>query len=183
MSIHNPATVYEAINGTSGQHGFDVTPMVVVNPEESGITGWGDPNAGLVDPSVDDHGVTEGDDYDTQNRGDLGLMYQQFQTGHTQNRVTEESAEYGYGVGPERKLSHYPYADQPNPFRNHDAYGRWSLDDESRYRPEVVAYWAEAMGYEMSQAIVKQRSPVTPVVNQPPSQPYTDYVSPGGYYG
>lgn len=157
-------------------------PAVVVNPEESGVTGWGDANASLIDPYATDHGVDNGD---SNIDSDIPVTFQLFQTGHTQNQVTEDSAEYGQGVGPERKVSHYPYADQPNPYRNHDAYGRMALTDADMYRPEVVAYWAQALGYEMAQAQVKQRSPVTPIVDQAPSQPYTDALiaGPGGFYG
>lgn len=174
-------TPLDSLNASSMD--FYLGPAIVVNSEESGVTGWGDANGSLIDEGVTDHGETQGDDYDTFTRGDQPVTLQLFQTGHTQNLVTEPSAEYGYGVGPERRLSHYPYADQPNPFRNHDAYGRWALEDGERYRPEVVAYWSQALGYELSQATVKQRSPVNPIVDQPPSQPFTDSLTPGGYYG
>lgn len=150
------ASVLSRISGQVDPHNPETGPSVVVNPREFGITGWGDPNR------------------------------QQFQSGHSQNVVTNESAEQGWGVGPERAWPHYPTPDNPNPYRNLNVYQRSGTDTYSTliYRPEVVAYWAQALGLSLSQAPVKQRSPVNPVVNQEPSVPFVTTIapiSPGGY--
>lgn len=164
----------EISTGRGGPDVYYEGPDIVVNSRPIGPVGWGDQNGSLIDLGSE----TDNNDYDDF----VQLVPQQlFQTGHTQNRVTEDSAEYGMGVGPERKRCHYPYVDQPNPYRRHDAYGRWALGDDSRYRQEVVAYWAQAQDYEMLMASSKQRSPVNPIVDQFPSQPFVESLTPGGY--
>lgn len=137
-------------------HDPEIGPMIIVNPREFGITGWGDWNS------------------------------QQFQSGHTNNVVTNESAEQGWGIGPERQWGHYPTPDQPNPYRNLNAWQRSGTDtyNANIYRPEVTAYWAQALGYQLSQAAVKQRASGYPTVNQTPSVPFVSTIppmSPGGY--
>lgn len=125
----------------------------VVNPRESLPTGWGAVNK------------------------------QQFQSGHTQNLPTNESAEQGYGVGPERKWPHYPHAELPNPYRNMNVLQRSGGDSYSTdvYRPEVVAFWAQALARESADAAVKQRQRAGAVINQPASIPFVQTVTPGGF--
>jgi hypothetical protein len=136
--------------------------LVVVNPAESPPTGWG------------------------------AFNDQQFQSGHTNNLRTNESAEQGYGVGPERAWAHYPHATNPNPFRRMGAFARDGGDAYSAdiYRPEVVAYWANALAHERAAAPVKVRQRPGAVANQAASQPFVSTVpdlgpsplmSPGGY--
>ncbi|HEX6461106.1 MAG TPA: hypothetical protein VF032_19475 [Thermoleophilaceae bacterium] len=130
--------------------------VTVVNPAESPPTGWGDFNA------------------------------QQFQSAHTNALPTNESAEQGYGVGPERKWAHYPHATNPNPFRRMAAFQRDGGDAYSLevYRPEDVAYWPGGLAYEAAAAPVKVRQRPGAVANQAPSQPFVATVaplSPGGY--
>jgi hypothetical protein len=134
----------------------EIDAQIIVNPANAHPTGWGTPNA------------------------------QQFQSGHTNNVPTNESAEQGVGVGPERKWPHYPHAEQPNPFRNLNVLQRSGMDTYSAdvYRPEVVAYWAQALANNIAQSPVKQRSRANPVVNQAVSVPFVETVppvSPGGY--
>jgi hypothetical protein len=125
----------------------------VINPRESLPTGWG------------------------------GVNRQQFQSGHTNNMPTNESAEQGYGVGPERQWPHYPHTEQPNPYRNLNVMQRSGGDSYSTdvYRPEVVAYWALALAREQDQSAVKQRQRAGAVINQPASVPFVQTVTPGGY--
>lgn len=125
---------------------------VVVNPREFGPTGWGDYNNQL------------------------------FHSGHTQNIPTNESAEQGMGVGPERKWPHYPTPDQPNPYRNMGIYQRNGTDGYSLYiyRNVAAAYWAQAIGYELSQAQVRHRSTPYGTTQQPPSVPFVSTVTPIG---
>ena len=110
---------------------------------------------------------------------------QQYQSGHTQNLVTNPSAEQGQGVGPERLWPHYPHAEQPNPFRNLNVFQRSGQDSYSPnvYRPEVAAYWAQSLGIEQQSSATRNRSPVAPVVDQYPSVPYVQTIGPypGGY--
>jgi hypothetical protein len=130
-------------------------PLIVVNPDNVQPTGVGSPNE------------------------------QQYQTGHTNNVRTDPSAEQGEGVGPERQWPHYPHVDQPNPFRNLNVMQRSGGDSYSPdvYRPEVAAFWGQALINEEGVRGRKQTSPVAPVSNQAPSVPYVEVlpVFPGGY--
>jgi hypothetical protein len=149
--------VHDLIFGPVDPRDPPALPLVVVNPAESAPTGWGAPNV------------------------------QQFQSGHTNNLITNEAAEQGYGVGPERQWAHYPHAVNPNPYRRMGAFLRDGGDTYSTdiYRPEVVAYWANALAHEAAATPVKHAMRPDPVVNQPPSQPYVQTVasiSPGGYF-
>jgi hypothetical protein len=149
--------VLSKLGGQVDPHEPEIGPAIVVNPREFGIPGWGDWNN------------------------------QQFQSGHTNNLVTNESADQGWGVGPERVWPHYPTPDNPNPYRAKNIHRRMGTDTYSDmiYRPEVVAYWAQALGLELTQEKVKHRFTGRVVVNnQAPSVPYVTTVtpmSPGGY--
>lgn len=127
-----------------------IGPLIVVNPANAEPTGWGSPN------------------------------HQQFQTGHTQNVPTNESAEQGMGVGPERLWPHYPHAEQPNPYRNLNVYQRSGTDAYSAdvYRPESAAFWAQSIIDSIQHAPDKMRSPVNPIIDQAPSVPYVATVPP-----
>ena len=149
--------VYELINGPVTNQAPPIDAQIIVNPAEAGPTGWGAPNQ------------------------------QQFQSSHTNALVTNESAEQGYGVGPERAWAHYPHATNPNPFRRMAAFQRDGGDSYSTlvYRPEVVAFWQQALLHEAAAVPVKHAMRPDPVLNQAPSIPYVQAVptSPGGYYG
>ena len=159
MGVHGgTADVHELIHGQLSPSEPGIDALVVVNPAESGPTGWGAPNL------------------------------QQFQSGHTNNLRTNESAEQGFGVGPEREWGHYPHATNPNPFRRMPAFQRDGGDTYSAmvYRPEVVAYWSMALAHEHAATPVKVAMRPDPIVVQPPSMPYSSAVppiSPGGYFG
>jgi hypothetical protein len=150
--------VYELINGQVDPRNPPIDAQIIVNPAESLPTGWGAPND------------------------------QQFQSSHTNTLPTNPSAEQGFGVGPERAWAHYPHATNPNPFRRMAAFLRDGGDSYSTlvYRPEVVAFWAQALAHEAAAAPVKHAMRPDPVVNPFPSMPYVEAVaasSPGGYYG
>lgn len=154
-ATHGAPTPTEAINGQVDPRN-PPGPLIIVNPAESTPTGWGAPSV------------------------------QQFQSGHTNNQPTNESAEQGWGVGPERSWPHYPHATNPNPFRALNVLLRNGTDSYSTnvYRPEVVAYWAQALAYEQSSAPVKNRQRPGAVQNQAASTPYVATVpplTPGGY--
>jgi hypothetical protein len=130
--------------------------LALVNPAESPPTGWG------------------------------AFNLQPYQSGHTNNLVTNPSAEQGAGVGPERVWGHYPHATNPNPFRRFNVTLRDGGDAYSPdvYRPRAVVYWANALRYEEAAVPVKVRQGPPAVVNQAPSQPYVATVpprTPGGY--
>jgi len=151
--------VYELINGPVDPSSPPIDAQIIVNPAESLPTGWGAPNQ------------------------------QPFQSSHTNALATNPSSEQGYGVGPERAWAHYPHATNPNPFRRMGAFLRDGGDSYSTlvYRPEIVAYWANALAHEAAATPVKQAMKPDTVVNQHPSMPYVqavaETVSPGGYYG
>ena len=150
------AAVLALMTGQADPHDPEIGPLIVVNPMEIGITGWGSWNE------------------------------QPYQSGHTNNVVTNESAEQGMGVGPERLWGHYPHATNPNPFRNMNAMQRDGglVPGANVYRPEVAAYWAGALGMQAQQAHGKQRASGYPTVNQTPSVPFVATVqplTPGGY--
>lgn len=158
--VHSPAGYGDVTHAMTGQvdpHDPQIGPLIVVNPQELGITGWGPPNE------------------------------QPYQSGHTNNIRTNHSAELGMGVGPERKHGgHYPHATNPNPFRNLNAMQRDGglVAGANIYRPEVVAYWSGALQHETGWAPAKQRASGYPTVNQTPSVPFVSTVrpmTPGGY--
>lgn len=159
MGVHGGTRdVHEMIFGSTGADAPPIDAQIIVNPAESPPTGWGAPNV------------------------------QQFQSSHTNNLRTNQSAEQGFGVGPERKWAHYPHAVNPNPFRRLPAFLRDGGDSYSAdvYRPEVVAYWAGALAFEAAAVPVRNAMRPSPVVNQAPYQPFVSSVppiSPGGYYG
>lgn len=141
------------ISGQADPHTPELGPLIVVNPREFGPTGWGDWNE------------------------------QQFQSGHTNNLVTNPSSEQGFGVGPERKWGHYPSPDNPNPFRLSNTLFRNGGDTYSTmvYRPEIRSYWAMSQQQELGTHKYQARSGV---VEQPASVPYVETVppiNPGGY--
>ena len=97
-----------------------------------------------------------------------------FQTGHSQNIVSNPAAEQGWGVGPARAWAHYPTEDSPNPTRNMGMHFRngqlpWT-------NPETAYYERTQLAWEQQWAGYKHRSPVAPVVNVPPSVPYVQTV-------
>jgi hypothetical protein len=148
--------VLEHISGQVDPHDPAIGPEIIVNPREQLPTGWGSENE------------------------------QQFQSGHTNNLPTNRSAEQGYGVGPERRWAHYPHVEQPNPFRMLNAFQRSGGDSYSTlvYRPEVVAFWAQALDRELQTTQTRNVGPLAPVVNQAPSVPFVSTVpptTPGGY--
>lgn len=156
--VHGPQQrdLIAMLMGQVDPHDPEIDAQIVVLPREFGITGWGDPNN------------------------------QQFQSGHTNNLITNDSSEQGWGVGPERKWGHYPTPDNPNPYRMLNALQRSGGDSYSDmiYRPEVTAYWAQALGQNLTQEKVKQRASGYRTVNQTPSVPYVSTIppmSPGGY--
>ena len=157
MGVHGGTRdVYEMIFGQVDPRDPPIDAQIIVNPAESEPTGWGAPNL------------------------------QQFQSGHVNNLVTNPSAEQGHGVGPERAWAHYPHATNPNPFRRMPCFLRDGGDTYSAdiYRPEVVAYWANALLHEQAAFPVKHAMVPSGVVNQEPTQPYVATVpplSPGGY--
>ena len=149
-------SVLAALTGQVDPHDPEIGPLIVVNPLEIGTTGWGPWNE------------------------------QPYQSGHTNNVVTNESAEQGHGVGPERLWGHYPHATNPNPFRNMNALHRDGglVTAANVYRPEVAAYWVGALEQQAGQAPFKNRASGYPTVNQAPSVPFVATVAPmtpGGY--
>jgi hypothetical protein len=158
MGVHSGTRdVYDLINGMVDPLDPPIDAQIIVNPAEAGPTGWGAPNL------------------------------QPFQSSHTNALGTNQSAEQGYGVGPERAWAHYPHVTNPNPFRRMAAFQRDGGDTYSTliYRPEIVAFWANALAHEAAAAPVKNAMRPDPVLNQAPSMPYVQSVptSPGGYYG
>lgn len=149
--------VLPRISGPVDPRNPAIGPEVIVNPRELLPTGWGPENI------------------------------QQFQSGHTNNVRTNQSAEQGHGVGPERRWAHYPHVEQPNPYRMLNVRQRSGGDSYSPlvYRPEVAAYWVQAMAAEHAAAQTRHRQPsIAGVVNQAASVPFVATVppdSPGGY--
>lgn len=97
-----------------------------------------------------------------------------FETGHSQNIVSNPAAEQGWGVGPARAWAHYPTEDSPNPFRNfgtHFRNGQLPWDNLS-----TAFYERTQLAWEQQWAGYKHRSPVAPVVNVPTSVPYVQTV-------
>jgi hypothetical protein len=142
--------ITQYFNGEVSPYEPFIGPLIIVNPAESPPTGWGSPNN------------------------------QNFATGHTSNVPTNESAEQGMGVGPERKWPHYPHAENPNPFRALNVWRRSGTDTYSSqvYRAEAAAYWHQGIIDSLQHAPDKQRSPVNPIIGQAPSVPYVDSVPP-----
>lgn len=97
-----------------------------------------------------------------------------FQTGHSQNIVSNPASEQGWGVGPARRWSHYPTDDAPNPARNMGQHLR------NGQLPWVTAtstlYERSQLAFEQQWAPYKRRSPVAPVVPVAPSVPFTQTV-------
>jgi hypothetical protein len=97
-----------------------------------------------------------------------------FQTGHSQNIVSNPASEQGWGVGPARRWAHYPIEESVNPFRNATTHLRngqlpWVTADSSYYERTQLAW-------EQQWAPLKRRSPVAPVVQVPASVPFTQTV-------
>ena len=97
-----------------------------------------------------------------------------FQTGHSQNVVSNPASEQGWGVGPARRWAHYPLVDSPNPYRNEGQHLRngqlpWVTADSSYYERTQLAW-------EQQWAPFKRRSPVAPVVQVPASVPFVQTV-------
>jgi hypothetical protein len=98
----------------------------------------------------------------------------EFQTGHSQNVVSNPAAEQGWGVGPARRWSHFPVEDSPNPFRNRMVHLRngelpWVTSTSSLYERSQLAWEQQWDQY-------KRRSPVAPVVQVPVSVPFVQTV-------
>lgn len=97
-----------------------------------------------------------------------------FQTGHSQITVSNPASEQGWGVGPARRWAHYPHEESVNPFRNRSVHLRngqlpWVTASSSLYERSQLAW-------EQQFAPLKRRSPVAPVVQVPPSVPFTQTV-------
>lgn len=97
-----------------------------------------------------------------------------FQSGHSQNVVSNPAAEQGWGVGPARRWAHYPHEDSPNPMRNMGQHNRngqlpWVAVDSSLYERSQLAW-------EQQWDQFKYRSPVAPVVAVAPSVPFVQTV-------
>jgi hypothetical protein len=97
-----------------------------------------------------------------------------FQTGHSQNVVSNPASEQGWGVGPARRWAHYPHSSSPNPLRNMGQHLRngqlpWVTADSSYYERTQLAW-------EQQWAPFKHRSPVSPVVPVAPSVPFVQTV-------
>lgn len=97
-----------------------------------------------------------------------------FQSGHSQNVVSNPAAEQGWGVGPARRWAHYPHEESPNPFRNEGQHLRngqlpWVTADSSLYERTQLAW-------EQQWAQFKHRSPVAPVVPVPQSVPFVQTI-------
>jgi hypothetical protein len=110
--------------------------------------------------------------YGPQGFGDWNV--QAYQTGHTQNVVSDPAKEQGWGVGPARRWAHYPKTESPNPARNEGQHLRngqlpWVTDTS-------WLYYRAGLAREQLWAPYKQRSPVAPVVPVPPSVPYVQVV-------
>lgn len=151
-----PRDIRQLIAGQADPHDPEIGPLIVVNPAEYGETGWGDDNA------------------------------QAFQSGHTNALPTNASASQGFGVGPERRWAHYPYVDQPNPFRRANVLARDGGDGYSPlvYRPEVVAYWHQALVHELQAEPMRRRGSGYPVIADPATAAFVDVTQPvsaGGY--
>jgi len=98
----------------------------------------------------------------------------EFQTGHSQNIVSNPASEQGWGVGPARRWSHFPIEENPNPFRNRFVHVRngqlpWVVADSSLYERTQLAWEQQWDKY-------KRRSPVAPVVPVPTSVPFVQTV-------
>jgi hypothetical protein len=99
---------------------------------------------------------------------------QAYQTGHTQNLVSDPASEQGWGVGPARRWAHYPKVESPNHARNFGEHLRngelpWVTATSSLYERSQLAW-------EQQWAPFKARSPVAPVVPVPASVPYVQTV-------
>jgi hypothetical protein len=110
--------------------------------------------------------------YGPQGFGDWNV--QAYQTGHTQNTVSDPAKEQGWGVGPARRWAHYPKVESPNYARNFGAHFRngqlpWVSAESSLYERSQLAR-------EQHWSPFKQRSPVAPVVPVAPSVPYVQTV-------
>jgi len=110
--------------------------------------------------------------YGPQGFGDWNI--QAYQTGHTQNVVSDPAKEQGWGVGPARRWAHYPKTESPNRARNLGQHFRngqlpWVSVESSLYERSQLAR-------EQHWAPWKMRSPVAPVVPVPPSVPYVQVV-------
>jgi hypothetical protein len=116
-----------------------------VNPEVLGPTGYGPWN----DPS-------------------------NYQTGHSQNILSNPASEQGWGVGPARAWAHYPQSECPNPDRN---MGQHLRNGQYPYvSAETALYYRTQLEWEQQWAGYKFRSPVAPVANVPPSVPFVQTV-------
>lgn len=97
-----------------------------------------------------------------------------FQSGHSQNVVSDPSSEQGWGVGPARRWAHYPHEENVNPFRNRMVHCRngelpWVVATSSLYERSQLAW-------EQQFAPMKFRSPLAPVVPVAQSVPFVQTV-------
>lgn len=98
----------------------------------------------------------------------------QFQTGHSQNVVSNPAAEQGWGVGPARRWAHFPIEDSPNPARN---MGQAHRDGQYAYvSDETKLYYRTQLAWEQQWAPFKRRSPVAPIVPVASSVPFSSTV-------
>jgi hypothetical protein len=99
---------------------------------------------------------------------------QVFETGHTQNVVSDPGSEQGWGVGPARRWAHYPHEESPNPYRNSQNYLR--NGELPWVTTSSILYYRTQLAWEQQWDPYKARSPVNPVVQVPSSVPYVSTV-------
>jgi len=110
--------------------------------------------------------------YGPQGVGDWNV--QAYETGHSQNVVSNPALEQGWGVGPARRWAHYPKVESPNPARN---FGEHLRNGQLPWvSNESALYYRTQMAYEQQWANYKARSPVAPVVPVAPSVPYVQTI-------
>jgi hypothetical protein len=173
--INAPGAQGVAYDNTVGDNAINAPPLpapvsqAAVNAEEAWIfeTMNGEtPNQAYVEAVVN-NAV-----YGPQGYGDWNV--QAYQTGHTQNIVSDPASEQGWGVGPARRWAHYPKTESPNPYRNEGQHLR------NGQLPWVTAssalYYRSQLAWEQQWAPYKARSPVAPVVPVPSSVPYVQTV-------
>ena len=110
--------------------------------------------------------------YGPQGFGDWNV--QPYYSGHSQNIVSDPSAEQGWGVGPARRWAHYPKVESPNPARNEGQHLRngslpWVVTDSA-------LYYRTQLAWEQQWDQFKQRRPVAATVPVAQSVPYVQTV-------
>jgi hypothetical protein len=129
--------------------------------------------AGMTPNGAVEENVVNPTNYGPQGYGNYNAE-DRYESGHTQITTSNPSAEQGWGVGPARRWAHYPIMVLDNPDRNANVHLRngalpWVTADSSLYERSGLAW-------EQQFAQVKNRGPVTPVVNVPQSVPFVNTV-------